>query len=463
MSKQAAIDLLKQAYQFCHIGDISEYLKRLDEAKKILDTEKDCGTVYGEWVLVSSFCYITDINMLCAKFKEAAKYINGYSCVLPLHAQLFDEYYNPFAVINKMPGHTGENADKLTEAVSCFYRLTGGGKGTDLCYRAQLAHYRGEIEASKSLAMEAFEAAQANSQELIALCAAETLAQIAKHMSDEKLWRYSYGYIVGVSGGLRPASENCRKQAEAVLSILSLSLGVLKTLPKWIENDDYGAISAPWGYRIIGNKIGYGVLSNAYIAQLEYYSYKGEPVKALNIADKLQKIYGIDNLLTNAYLEFLRAGCFLQLGSLDEVKNALARGIKIIEADGLYLIAAEFEPAFGELLHEAAIKTNPETLPEINAIGKNFWSKLSAFREEIIKNSPQGFTKREAQIAPLIAAGKTTAEIAEALFISEHTAKHHISNILDKLNVSRRTQVTEALSSFQSVKAAHWTEKRGSK
>jgi two-component system, NarL family, response regulator LiaR len=50
-------------------------------------------------------------------------------------------------------------------------------------------------------------------------------------------------------------------------------------------------------------------------------------------------------------------------------------------------------------------------------------------------------TGREGEVIRLVAQGKSNREIAEALVISEKTAKAHISNILGKLGLEDRTQM----------------------
>ncbi len=49
-------------------------------------------------------------------------------------------------------------------------------------------------------------------------------------------------------------------------------------------------------------------------------------------------------------------------------------------------------------------------------------------------------TKRELEVLTLIARGKTNQQIAETLFITPGTARVHVHAILQKLNVSDRTQ-----------------------
>lgn len=49
-------------------------------------------------------------------------------------------------------------------------------------------------------------------------------------------------------------------------------------------------------------------------------------------------------------------------------------------------------------------------------------------------------SEREREVIRLIAAGLTNGEIAERLVIAEKTARNHVSNILEKLGLSRRSE-----------------------
>jgi non-specific serine/threonine protein kinase len=51
-----------------------------------------------------------------------------------------------------------------------------------------------------------------------------------------------------------------------------------------------------------------------------------------------------------------------------------------------------------------------------------------------------GLTSRELEVLRLLVAGRSNAEIADALFISHRTATTHVSHILDKLGVESRTE-----------------------
>jgi NarL family two-component system response regulator LiaR len=70
-------------------------------------------------------------------------------------------------------------------------------------------------------------------------------------------------------------------------------------------------------------------------------------------------------------------------------------------------------------------------------------TRLVQAAREPVSEEPNPFTEltdREMQILRLVADGKSNAEIAEELIISQKTVKSHISNILSKLHLADRTQ-----------------------
>jgi NarL family two-component system response regulator LiaR len=54
-----------------------------------------------------------------------------------------------------------------------------------------------------------------------------------------------------------------------------------------------------------------------------------------------------------------------------------------------------------------------------------------------------GITNRELEILEAIAAGLSTREIAERLFVSQNTVKTHSSRLFEKLDAKRRTQAVQ--------------------
>jgi DNA-binding CsgD family transcriptional regulator len=65
------------------------------------------------------------------------------------------------------------------------------------------------------------------------------------------------------------------------------------------------------------------------------------------------------------------------------------------------------------------------------------------FRRNDARVEQLGITARELEILEAIAAGWSTREIAERLFVSENTVKTHTARLFDKLSARRRTQAVQ--------------------
>ncbi|MCD8119963.1 MAG: hypothetical protein LUE29_10900 [Lachnospiraceae bacterium] len=247
MNEDEILRRLKIAYESFTKSNISEYQTAMREAKALIDTLPERGALYGEWLLLTYLPNMWNLDKICEIFREALGYIQGYSRVIPRRAQLFGDSCSPLASLNQTPGHADENGAKLHEAVELYFRLTGGGRTTDACYRAQLAQDRGDFETARQEALTVFAEARHQGQEMNALNAAELLAQQGKHLQDEKLWNYFFSYIQKVADGTTPAEPATRQQAEIISAMLLLSLGLMAKLPDWVEGCEHYAIGLPEG------------------------------------------------------------------------------------------------------------------------------------------------------------------------------------------------------------------------
>ena len=65
---------------------------------------------------------------------------------------------------------------------------------------------------------------------------------------------------------------------------------------------------------------------------------------------------------------------------------------------------------------------------------------LGPFEQNEANLKTTGISKREYEVLELVASGLSNQEIAGRLFVSDSTVKTHVSNVLAKLDASRRTE-----------------------
>lgn len=118
-------------------------------------------------------------------------------------------------------------------------------------------------------------------------------------------------------------------------------------------------------------------------------------------------------------------------------------------ADEQAVMAAIVAGASGFMLKEVQTTDLIEAMRVVGRGGKTLDSVSSAAVIEQIRRGnvvseedrvAAQLTERELRILDLIADGMTNREIGETLFLSEKTVKHHVSDILGKLGITRRVE-----------------------
>jgi DNA-binding NarL/FixJ family response regulator len=121
-----------------------------------------------------------------------------------------------------------------------------------------------------------------------------------------------------------------------------------------------------------------------------------------------------------------------KISTILEYAEAGADGFVTVNASATELTAAIERTAAGELLCS----------PRIAAELLHRASQRTNLRAE--QNNAQMLTIREQQVFSLIKQGHSNKEIAKALHIAEATVKNHVHHVLEKLQVTTRTQAATA-------------------
>lgn len=122
--------------------------------------------------------------------------------------------------------------------------------------------------------------------------------------------------------------------------------------------------------------------------------------------------------------------------SEDEINKAFSMGIyayviKDINTEMLLFIVKS--------VNEGAMWFDPKIIPILRNKSDKIIPQKQTSRASF-RNSHANLTQREYEVLKLVVEGKSNNDIAKTLCISEHTAKAHVCNIIQKLVVDDRTQ-----------------------
>ena len=119
-----------------------------------------------------------------------------------------------------------------------------------------------------------------------------------------------------------------------------------------------------------------------------------------------------------------------------EINEALMVGVN---AYALKDINTEYLITVIKTVKDGAIWLDSRIVPKLRARNNNFIPKKHISRSEF-RAKHANLTEREYQVLKLLVNGSSNSDIAVELCISEHTAKAHVCNIIQKLVVDDRTQ-----------------------
>ena len=102
-------------------------------------------------------------------------------------------------------------------------------------------------------------------------------------------------------------------------------------------------------------------------------------------------------------------------------------------------ISTDFLMSVIKMVKEGAMWIDPHVVPFIRDKNSGVIPSRQLSRSAF-KENHSNLTQREYEVLKLVVDGQSNSQIAQTLTISEHTAKAHVCNIIQKLVVDDRTQ-----------------------
>lgn len=182
------------------------------------------------------------------------------------------------------------------------------------------------------------------------------------------------------------------------------------------------------------------ILSTSTLVEVQGMCYNG-----LEAIDFLEK-HAVDVILMDLKMPVLN-GIQATKQIKEKFPNVHILVLTTYDADQWVLDAIRYG-ADGYMLKDAPRERLLQAIEEVNEGHTPVDSKVAGKIFEQISKMPQkspttigsNLTDREKEVLMLISHGKSNAEIAENLYLSEGTVRNYVSSILEKLEVTDRTQ-----------------------
>lgn len=433
------LSMLQVAWAILASGNKPEFDCLMDELNGMLEKDSDdegSSLLRGEWLLLSSWRCLPRLAEMAALVQQAFPLFRGTTSrvILPSVPWCFGDYCQ-VAVFHSRPGEADREAEALEEFIAIYTRLTGGhGSGADVLFRAELEHFRGNLDEAETLARQASHLAQRDQQSIVQLGAALRLAEIAVEKCDADAWQRAISSIE--QAAYYPGQDSFVLHS-AVDMLKALLLNQLKhqaCIPEWLKNGDTSGRLLP------------AMQDNALFVRLGYLMHEGEFARLAGMVEARRKMLSPDAVLADILFSLLAAVGYMFLGNTARAWECLDGAAQKAVPDGFLYLLAVYNWTLQGLPEKLIQKQYPEKLARFLEIKERFLAGFLMLHNSLAANDMPGtLTAREREVALLAAQGLRNSEIASKLMVSENTVRFHLRSVFQKLDIDRRAKLAEKL------------------
>jgi len=438
LKKAHILSMLQIAWGLLAAGKNTEFDILMEELDGMIreNGPGEAALLRGEWLLLSSWRRLPRLGEMIALVKQAAPFFHG-TCsrvILPAAPWCFGNY-SQLAVFHSQPGEADREADALEEFIAVYAKLTDGhGSGADALLRAELAHYRGNLNEAEILAYKASFLAESNRQSVVQLGAALHLAEIAVEKSDMAGWQRAIGSMERAAS--YPGQNNfvLRSAIDTLRALLLNELGHQARIAGWLKD------GATAGRLLPAMRV------NALFVRLGYLMHEGEFARLAGMAEAGRETLRPGEVLADALLSLLAAVGRVSLGHTARAREHAEHAASIALPDGFVYLLAVYYWALRGLPEKLISQRYPGQLDRFLEIKERFLSGYTALHNGMDEDKlPGALTAREREVALLAASGLRNGEIAEKLMVTENTVRFHLRSVFQKLDIDRRAKLAEKL------------------
>ena len=432
------LSMLRIAWALLAAGMKSEFDAVMEQVQQVLEAMEgeNSSRLRGEWLLLSSWRALPRLQEMIRLLKQAAQLFGeSYSqVILPSMPWGFGDY-SQMAMFHSTPGEVEQEADALEEYIAIYSRLTRGhGIGADVLLRAEIAHYRGDLNESEILCYKADFLAENKQQSVVQLGVALHLAEIAVEHSDTKAWQRAINSMEQAASYPGQTNFVLRSSVEILRGVLLNEINHQTRVEEWLKNGERDERLLP------------AMQVNALFVRLGYLMQEGQFALLAGTAEAGLEALGPDAVLADTLFSLMAAIGYMSLGNVLRAEKLLEHAARQALPDNFVYLFAVYHVVLKGLPEKLIRKQYPEYLPRYNEIKDRFSTGYALLHTSISTNElPTSLTCREREVAELAAQGLHNSEIAEKLMVTKNTVRFHLRTVFQKLDIDRRAKLAEKL------------------
>ena len=331
-------------------------------------------------------------------------------------------------------GKLNEHLNDMYECMPYYYQFTAGhGSGAEYVMQAETEFNRGRFEKAESTLHKALHYSQSKNQWSILLAATFLQTRLA-------LVKGEYFEAVFLSNQITDLLESKNNYMlvhtlDLFKAYMYLLLDMPDKVPGWITCGNFAS-----------TKLMFPALPALHIVYGRYLLLKGEYNKLIGLAEVFFELASVfPNIMAQIYIKIYLAACYYKTGRRNEAVAFVRQALDKAVPDQIYMPFVENGDFIIDLLKSVATDDicYKEHVAQIFSIYKKTSSSIKKIKNKHLSNVV--LTRRENDVAMLVARGLSNSQIAEALMISENTVKARLKSIFFKYSIESRVQLRDLI------------------
>ncbi len=419
----AILVLMRRMFTWRQIPKMMELkallLAAIEEHPELSAEER--GNLLGECDLIMSFLCYNDIRAMSRLHRSASRQMIRPAISIQNSGGWTFGSPSVLMMFYRAPGELQSELAEMDECMPHYYKITGNhGQGAEKIMRAEAAYMQGDFTDAYIALESAYAQIEGNGQQNMALCCDFLLRRLSLYTSVENRYTFEERYAALLQ--LHDAAwMNIWNATSAYYHALR---GELEKIPDIFSCHRLSDINmlAP------GRPMMEMIENQVYLAQGNY-------AKVIALSEKLLAVCeSMHYALVALHVRIQTAAAYEHLGKNEEAHAVLSGALSDAGPDGFVMPFAENYEWIRTIL-EREIRT--DFIARIMELGE------TAKRRKAEASRPAAFdalTKREFEIAELMAERMSNREIAGKLFLSEGSVKQYINQIYAKLHIEGDTR-----------------------